>query len=111
MTLPLVVEQEIVRRLRPLKPVKVILFGSYAKGTATEDSDIDLAVVLPGPAVKTCRERLDRSHPVNVAMRLLRRDYAMDIVVRSTEEYMQMRSMRDSFWQEIEKTGRVLYGR
>ncbi|MBC8323343.1 MAG: nucleotidyltransferase domain-containing protein [Candidatus Marinimicrobia bacterium] len=33
---------EIVERLKPLKPDKIILFGSYANGTATEDSDIDL---------------------------------------------------------------------
>lgn len=28
--------------------VKVILYGSWARGTATEDSDIDLIVVLKG---------------------------------------------------------------
>lgn len=28
-------------------PDKVILFGSYAEGTATSDSDVDLLVVLP----------------------------------------------------------------
>ena len=29
------------------KPIKIILFGSYASGTATYDSDIDLMVVMP----------------------------------------------------------------
>ncbi|MHC4865862.1 MAG: nucleotidyltransferase domain-containing protein [Planctomycetota bacterium] len=29
----------------------VILYGSWARGKATEDSDIDLAVVLTGPVV------------------------------------------------------------
>jgi predicted nucleotidyltransferase len=31
-----------------LKPQAVILFGSYAKGTATDYSDIDIAVILNG---------------------------------------------------------------
>jgi len=33
---------QIVESLKPLKPVKIILFGSYAYGTPNEDSDIDL---------------------------------------------------------------------
>jgi len=39
------IKEEIVQRLKPLNPTKVILFGSYAYGTPTKDSDIDLYVV------------------------------------------------------------------
>lgn len=35
----------IVERLLPLKPEKVVLFGSYAYGEPTKESDIDLYVV------------------------------------------------------------------
>jgi len=35
-------KEEIVERLKPLNPDKIILFGSYAYGTPNEDSDIDL---------------------------------------------------------------------
>jgi len=38
-------KQEIVERLKPLNPDKIILFGSYAYGTPTEDSDIDLFLI------------------------------------------------------------------
>ena len=34
---------EIARRYSPEKVI-IILFGSYARGTATEDSDVDLLV-------------------------------------------------------------------
>ncbi|MDP3465578.1 MAG: nucleotidyltransferase domain-containing protein [Sulfuricurvum sp.] len=40
-----VLKHEIVERLKPLDPDKIILFGSYAYGTPTEDSDIDLFLV------------------------------------------------------------------
>jgi len=35
----------IVEKLKPLKPSKIILFGSYAYGTPNEDSDIDLCII------------------------------------------------------------------
>ncbi|MDX9709107.1 MAG: nucleotidyltransferase domain-containing protein [Trichloromonas sp.] len=38
-------KREIVARLAPLNPEKIILFGSYAWGDPTPDSDIDLYVV------------------------------------------------------------------
>lgn len=36
---------EIVKRLKPLDPHKIILFGSYAYGKPNEDSDIDLCII------------------------------------------------------------------
>ena len=38
---------------------QVILFGSYAEGTAREDSDIDLVVISPSFSGKTYWERID----------------------------------------------------
>jgi predicted nucleotidyltransferase len=37
-------ETQIKDALKPLRPEKVILFGSYAWGRPTQDSDIDLLV-------------------------------------------------------------------
>jgi len=39
------VKREIVKWLRPLNPDKVILFGSYAWGKPSKNSDIDLYIV------------------------------------------------------------------
>jgi predicted nucleotidyltransferase len=94
----------------PLSPVKVILFGSYAKGTATEDSDIDLAVVVPGGETKTYDERVSRYMPVSIALDALQKQYAMDIVVRSTADRNVLCENKDNFWQEVED-GEVLYAR
>ncbi len=35
----------IVEKLKPLNPVKIIIFGSYGKGSATRESDLDICVV------------------------------------------------------------------
>lgn len=40
-----IVKYEIIERLKPLDPQKIILFGSYAYGTPTNESDIDLFLV------------------------------------------------------------------
>ena len=39
------IKTEIIERLKPLKPDKIILFGSYAYGKQNEDSDIDLFLI------------------------------------------------------------------
>jgi predicted nucleotidyltransferase len=109
MTLPLAVEQEIVRCLRPLNPAKVILFGSYAKGTATEDSDIDLAVIVRGVKLTTHREKMARYLPAAYALDSVHKKYALDLFVYSTDEWESMKQSRHSFWKEIKATGRELY--
>jgi len=41
-----IVERYIERILQRFSPVQIILYGSYAKGCATHNSDIDIAVVV-----------------------------------------------------------------
>ena len=42
------IKDEIVSALMPLKPDKIILFGSYARGEANENSDLDLFLIKKG---------------------------------------------------------------
>lgn len=37
--------KNIIKKLKPLDPQKIILFGSHAKGNATPESDIDLLII------------------------------------------------------------------
>jgi predicted nucleotidyltransferase len=47
MTLDEKLREEIVRRVREVAaPTRVILFGSYARGDAADDSDVDLLVLV-----------------------------------------------------------------
>jgi len=39
------IKLDIMEKLKPLNPQRVILFGSYVSGTPTKDSDIDLYVL------------------------------------------------------------------
>jgi predicted nucleotidyltransferase len=35
----------LIKKLLPFQPQKIILFGSYARGTAKSESDIDLLII------------------------------------------------------------------
>lgn len=87
---------------REFEPEKIILFGSYAYGTPTEDSDVDLMVVMPRTRSRgvrmslKIRERLDRAFP-------------MDLLVRTPAEIRKRLSWRDCFIEEVINKGRVMY--
>ena len=80
---------------------RVILFGSYAKGTVTGDSDVDLLVIgsFEGRSV-------DRS--VEIRMRLRPR-FPMDLLVRTPEKVRERIQMGDEFMREIVEEGKILY--
>ena len=58
--------QELCNRIiRDFQPDRIIMFGSYAYGKPTPDSDVDLLVVLPfeGKNLWKSREILNRTNP------------------------------------------------
>jgi predicted nucleotidyltransferase len=96
---------EAVRRIaRTLRPAKVILFGSYAYGTPTQDSDVDLLVVM-----NTTASSKERSWAVSQL--LIPRPFPVDILVKTPKEIEQALDRRDFFIEEIITQGEVLYER
>lgn len=97
--------EEIGRQVgRQFGAEKVILFGSYARGEVTEDSDIDLLVVAD--TTLPPRERYG-------AVRRLADDFpaSFDIVVKTPEEYHRWRSVVNNIVYFADKYGKVLYER
>ena len=88
--------------VREFAPLQVILFGSYAYGTPTEDSDVDLLVVMDIPEAETSRQATE------IWQRIPRR-FSMDLLVRSPEEIAYRISHNDWFLREITEKGEVLY--
>ena len=96
--------QAIVQRIvEGYQPDRIILFGSYAYGTPTEDSDLDLLVIKPD-----VNSRAERAVTVR---RLVRsRDMpAMDILVRTPEEVAAAAEVRFTVEAQALHKGRVLY--
>lgn len=93
----------VARIAAALKPEKIILFGSYAYGQPTADSDVDLLVVM-----ETQASSKERSWAVS---RLLPRPFPVDILVRTPREIDQALEHGDFFIEEIVSQGQVMYER
>lgn len=82
------------------QPQRIILFGSYAYGTPSRHSDVDLLVLIKGKRVHDralrIREAIDFSFPV-------------DLLVRSPDEFSRRVRWGDQFLREIQEKGKVLY--
>jgi predicted nucleotidyltransferase len=83
------------------QPERIILFGSYASGKPTEDSDVDLLVILPFEEL-----------PVQKAIAIrqqIKAPFPLDLMARTPQQIQQRLEMGDFFIQDIMKNGRVLY--
>jgi len=82
-------------------PQKVILFGSHAYGKPSEDSDVDLLVVMPFEG---------RNHEQVVKIRQkIKTSVPLDLLVRTSEQVRERIEMEDFFMREIAERGKVLY--
>ncbi len=87
-----------------LHPEKIILFGSFAYGKPTPDSDVDLLVVMES------RESI-HARMIQVSKILSPRPFPLDILVRTPTELGERLEIGDCFFQEIVTKGVVLYER
>lgn len=103
--------REVLERLRPLDPERVILFGSYARGNPTEDSDIDLYVVTKDDFVPAnYHEKRDLVRKVSRAILDLRQRYPIDLIVHTRKMSEMFFQQGGSFAREIREGGIVWYG-
>jgi predicted nucleotidyltransferase len=79
---------------------KVILFGSYAKGNASQDSDVDLLVIAP-----TKERFFERMASVRRLIRDLRDGLCVSPIVLTPAELEKRRAAGDPFVREILETG------
>jgi predicted nucleotidyltransferase len=97
--------QEMVRRIvERFEPEKIFLFGSYARGTATADSDVDLLVVMPVRG-----SRLEKTIEIRVAVHDIR--VPKDIVVTTPEDFAWRKDIVGTLERPVMREGKVLYAR
>lgn len=98
--------QEMTGRLvAEFDPEQIILFGSHAWGVPTEDSDIDLYVVVPESDERPFA-RMRRALACLEGLRVPK-----DVLVRTRRETEKYRWVHASLESQVLEKGRVLYER
>ncbi len=104
MVTPDQIKQIVDTIIRHIQPERIVLFGSYADGSAHADSDIDLLIVVK-----------DSDQPKHHRARAIRKllwdviSAPKDILVYTRQEIDDWKQVDAAFVTSILKTGQVLY--
>jgi predicted nucleotidyltransferase len=93
--------RRIVERFNPLK---IILFGSYARGNAGPDSDVDLLIVMPVRGSK-------RKKAVEIGVALHDIKVAKDVIVVTPQEFEWRKDVIGTIEWPAVREGQVLYAK
>lgn len=97
--------REVVNRLVCVfEPQKVILFGSHAWGKTSQESDVDLLVIV-GESAERPAMRSRRAHALMDGIMA-----PLDILVKTRAEIEKYRNLPTSLENQILSRGKVLYG-
>lgn len=92
---------EIAKRF---SPEKIILFGSWSRGQATADSDVDMMVILDHNFEFNADKAVEIENAIDPR-------FALDLLVRKPTDVARRVAMNDFFIREIVEEGEVLYAR
>lgn len=96
-------QKDLIKRImETISPVRIILFGSNARGDAGPDSDIDLLVIVA-----------DGTHRLDTVQAIYRNliglNFAVDVVVATETDITNYKDTPGLIYREALKDGRVLY--
>jgi uncharacterized protein len=95
------IECTVERIVSCFAPEKVILFGSYAYGEPSPDSDVDLLIMMD-----TVLRPVEQAVAIRTAVEF---PFPVDLLVRTPEQLSERLSLGDPFFHEIVEKGIVLH--
>ena len=99
---------EVVRRLLGAgRPLKIVLFGSHARGDARPDSDLDLLIIEAAPTSNPPPTTARRATPYYMALAGLHTN--IDVLVYTPPEIEQWSAVPMAFITTALREGKVLY--
>jgi len=105
-----VIEREVIdevknRLVKTYDPLKIYLFGSYAWGSPSEDSDLDLLVIVDSSEEKSFKRSMS-GHRALFGLNI-----SKDLLVLTKKEFSDSAEHPSSLCFKIQQQGEVLYAR
>jgi len=98
--------EEVKRRLVEVyNPIAIYIFGSYAWGCPTEDSDLDLLIVIDNSDEKTYKR------PVAGYRALRGLNISKDLIVKTKKEFEQASDNITTLSYKVKNDGELIYAR
>ncbi len=102
-------KKEIVERLKPLNPKRIIVFGSHAWGKPGKDSDIDIYVVTNDDfSPKNFSEKMEIKLKVSRLLLEFRKKHSVDLLVHTIPMHEKFLSLDSSLARQIMSEGEEL---
>lgn len=103
------IKNQIVERLKQLNPERVILFGSYAYGQPSRDSDVDLIVVTTDSFVpQNFKENSEVYLKVSRRLRDIQVKIPIDLIVFTKPVYEKFIELKSMFSRKVLREGITL---
>jgi predicted nucleotidyltransferase len=100
----IILAEMVGRIVARFQPEKIILFGSYARGEATCDSDLDLLIIMN---LQGSRRQMANEIDLLLADRLV----PLDLLILTPEELERQRGLVGTIGYDAVREGVVIYDR
>jgi uncharacterized protein len=97
-------EKAVERLKAEFQPEEIYLFGSHAWGTPTDDSDVDLMVIVHDSTERSI-QRMQRAHGCLRGLRM-----SKDVLVPTRAQVDRYKHLRASLFHQVLTQGRKIYG-
>lgn len=100
----------IVEKLIATMPEKIILFGSYAYGEPTDNSDLDILVVTGDKIIPSSFAEKSKIYlKISQAISDIKKEFPVDLIVHTKAMHQRFIDDNSLFARELLIKGKVLY--
>lgn len=100
----------ITEKLKKTNPEKIILFGSYAYGENTIDSDLDILVVTSDNLIPSSFSEKSKIYlKISRAISDIKKEFPIDLIVHTKAMHAKFIETNSLFAREILTNGKILY--